>query len=84
MIEEEAKTKWCPHVRHMVWPDEPSGGNQLNSNCIASGCMMWEPYEYYVDGKGSSWSQQNKDKTLTLVSGGDCGLKSKESEGCRL
>ena len=50
--------------------------------CIASNCMMWDPYEYYSDGKGGAWSQQNAEETLKIITGGDCGLKAKELE-CR-
>ena len=67
MTEEEARKKWCPHVR--LWQISGNGndtaynrteseiGNNINpirSRCIASDCMMWESY-----GMG----------------GGDCGLK---------
>lgn len=53
LTEDEAKTKWCPHVRH---PDEVGGTfnrgrvEPLNDhehndgtlcNCIASACMAW-------------------------------------------
>lgn len=48
MTEEEAKTKWCPHVR-VIGIDEEGPGNSWNceevkpmgSSCIASGCMAW-------------------------------------------
>ena len=39
--EEQARTKFCPHVRRRVWPDEPSRGNE-DARCIASECMMWD------------------------------------------
>jgi hypothetical protein len=53
LSEEEAKTKWCPHVRH---PGEggtfnrgtqhgPLNDHEHNAgtlcNCIASACMAW-------------------------------------------
>lgn len=44
--EEDAKTKWCPFSRVMMW--EPQEGqnpavnrNLADVNCIASGCMAW-------------------------------------------
>lgn len=53
VTEEEAKTKWCPYVRHgapeigtfnrgVVCPinDHPDNGGML-CNCIASACMAW-------------------------------------------
>lgn len=40
MTEDEAKTKWCPMVRHPIFPQEAGGGN-LGGKCISSACMMW-------------------------------------------
>ncbi len=50
MTEDEAKTKWCPFVRH-VWEhnvDFPGAYNRIvvpdpgaNLNCVASDCMAW-------------------------------------------
>lgn len=47
LTEEEARKKWCPHVRHA----NGSGGTGVNrvnwdrsynyANCIASACMAW-------------------------------------------
>ncbi len=84
MKEIDALKKWCPMVRSgqagcnraVDWPDN----TELNK-CIASNCMMWESYEYYSDGKGGGWSQQNADETLNKVTDGDCGLKTKELVG---
>ena len=69
MKEEEAKTKWCPHVRTLA----NNGGvvgvavnrifPQTDDNrdrCIGSDCMMWESCEYLKEVMG------------------DCGLKSKK------
>ena len=51
MTEDEARTKWCPMVRHVFEVDEGdafnrisniTGGASYNLNCIASDCMMWE------------------------------------------
>ena len=50
MTEEEAKTKWCPHIRFVV--NASIIGNRFNTfyapynkdcKCIASKCMMWLP-----------------------------------------
>ena len=57
MTEEEAKTKWCPHVRlacgesNKVFPDLPvfnmvahpkgPGAMPNAAKCIASACMAW-------------------------------------------
>ena len=47
MTEEEAKTKWCPHVR-VTTLDEKIASNRgryvrddIDTNCIGSACMMW-------------------------------------------
>lgn len=55
MTEDEAKTKWCPFVRHAVVSSGLAGGSPMVSinrptangpqdqqlNCVASGCMAW-------------------------------------------
>jgi hypothetical protein len=56
MTEEEAKTKWCPHVRYMgsnlqecganrwkqILPvEEPDALNPVACRCIGSACMAW-------------------------------------------
>ena len=49
MKEEEAKTKWCPHVR-VAFP-ETTGNRDMQTpdcdiyKCIGSGCMMWVSFE---------------------------------------
>ena len=71
MKEEEAKTKWCPHVRTLA----NNGGvvgvavnrifPQTDDNrdrCIGSDCMMWESCGYVG----------------TPTKHGDCGLKTKK------
>jgi hypothetical protein len=52
MTEDEAKTKWCPHVRHTALPMS-NGDAAVYDNrssevafhvagcCIASACMAW-------------------------------------------
>ena len=44
--EEEAKKKWCPHVRESTHRggayNRNSGGSDTTwNNCLASDCMMW-------------------------------------------
>ena len=46
MDEKTARTKWCPHMRvhgsnrdYSVTPP-----NTDRFRCVASDCMMWEPY----------------------------------------
>ncbi len=58
MTENEARKKWCPHVR--LWQLSGNGGdtaynriesemgtniNPINSRCVASDCMMWRNNE---------------------------------------
>lgn len=86
MTENEAKSKWCP----MAKAANDSHKNTISTNmdkdnqpsrgcwCIASNCMMWVPYEHWIDNKGGAWLAQNREKTLTKVVGGDCGLKNYE------
>ena len=44
MTEEEAKTKWCPHVRITGSNTSDNTYEKLNKEvcCIASDCMMWK------------------------------------------
>jgi hypothetical protein len=47
VTEEEAKTKWCPHVRAYGLPEFPAfnrhsdGSVDRATGCIGSACMMW-------------------------------------------
>lgn len=58
MLEKEAKTKWCPHVRAVPNAPNYAAGNRFDGSqpliyqcrCIASDCMMWEP-EYINEDK---------------------------------
>ncbi|MEH6474442.1 MAG: hypothetical protein V7727_02080 [Sneathiella sp.] len=67
MNENDARTKWCPHMRRTInMPDgtcsignhEGYGYYTGEGNCIGSDCMMWQP-----------WNEAE--------STGDCGLKRK-------
>ena len=54
MKEEEAKTKWCPHVRNNdpAFEENAVVSNRYNGKiekehlCIASDCMMWVEEEW--------------------------------------
>jgi hypothetical protein len=47
MTEDEAKTKWCPHVRGLAASVGAAanrtldGGRHRSADCIASACMAW-------------------------------------------
>lgn len=77
MKEDDAKTKWCPYRR-------PTDGVNVFSNCVASDCMMWEPYDHWSNERGALFYKDSDTEKRRHVIGGDCGLKSKESEACRL
>jgi|LSQX01.3.fsa_nt_gb hypothetical protein len=75
MTEEEAKTKWCPMVRHTK--DNEGAFYTTNGQssksfqwCIASDCMMWRWYERISNNNLNTKDQQEKIK-------GYCGLAGK-------
>lgn len=44
MTEEEAKTKWCPHMRISSYTGQAAintTAEEFRYKCIASDCMMW-------------------------------------------
>lgn len=41
MTEEEAKTKWCPQIRFDAEGCINREDQNLDFNCMGSGCMMW-------------------------------------------
>jgi len=48
MTEEEAKTKWCPMIRHAINDTDNNACNRaakdvnfISYTCITTNCMMW-------------------------------------------
>lgn len=80
LTEEEAKTKWCPHVRVLASTDGAKAGvnmiltgddllpDRSKSNCIASACMAWRWRRRYAD--------DAKEAKISHVTG-YCGLAGK-------
>ena len=74
MTENEAKTKWCPHVRYGLRDQDTSNRWTFydkndearhipdECKCIASDCMMWikDTGEWQIDGKQTPKSELNK------------------------
>jgi hypothetical protein len=53
--EEQARTKWCPHVRvsdgswNRKWSLNTDGKGQERARCIASECMAWRWFDDVTD-----------------------------------
>ena len=70
MTEEEAKKKWCPHVRlgdsaSNRWSTEVNlGGIAPAQSCIGSGCMAWRWKETFeqMPSKGEATPEKDKPK----------------------
>lgn len=75
MTEDEAKTKWCPHVRFAdCGADNASSVNRDGmfmgdiNKCIASDCMMWKWDEAITETDGGEIVGTNYNTQ------GHCGL----------
>lgn len=92
LTEEEAKTKWCPHVRQSDgigevatnrWDED---NNPAYARCIASECMAWEwatkPNPDFKE--CNMWPDQRArhemDRTLPDHERGYCGLSGKPND----
>lgn len=79
MTEDEAKTKWCPHVRGLAAsvgaaPNRTLDGSRHRSaDCIASACMAWrwdtDAWTLAFDDKGPLTRRKDFDEPQ-----GYCGL----------
>lgn len=74
MTEQEAKTKWCPMVRHPLFRTM-EGDNNLSVNregygdtCIASSCALW------VTTDSECKSRYPGDPDAVIRKAGHCGL----------
>jgi len=76
MKEEDAKQKWCPHMR----VGSPACNTDMQTPmapfylCRGSDCMMWESFYKIENGKYI----RNDQGQYMLSDEGDCGLKSKD------
>jgi hypothetical protein len=90
MTEDEAKTKWCPFVRHSddsggsfnrgMFPGDATNKGRTNDcwqcNCIASQCMAWRWDQ-------TRWMLEHDDRGMLMrppkdgVPRGYCGLAGK-------
>jgi len=87
VTEEEAKTKWCPHVRSSSYGINSHGERAPKAyNCIASGCMMWVQDSSYwakdgrrvpIDSDEFNNYLTPEDGGLETVCEGHCGLGGK-------
>jgi hypothetical protein len=86
MTEEEAKTKWCPMAKNAGMDERGDRKNKTSYNrlngkprgscmCVASDCMMWEPYEYWENKSGAKFIEDGKFENRRRIVGGNCGLK---------
>jgi len=67
MTHDEATYKYCPQMSR--------AGAVVK--CLGDGCMMWEPYDYWINARGVICNPQ-REQCVEHVVGGDCGLKSKQ------
>ena len=74
MTEEEAKSKWCPHVRSYAggWNADSSHRIPTVARCIGSDCMAWR----WVQDELTTFIANDK-TVVTPSEHGYCGLAGK-------
>lgn len=73
MTEDEAKTKWCPHVRLSGRDNRADGAQPQAVTCIGSACMAWRAIREEVSGTDADGFGYVR----SPVTGGYCGLAGK-------
>ena len=82
MVEDEARTKWCPFVR--ILDGQPPGGAATNregrnTNCIGSNCMAWRWGERLETEREAYLRGTDLRRTLQSTTEGYCGLAGQPS-----
>lgn len=78
LTEDQARTKWCPHVRELM--DDAASANRdykgglgnIAARCIASECMQWR-------WRDDEQRRANRD-AYGIKSAGFCGLAGKPED----
>ena len=76
MMEDQARTKWCPYARTDLGCDAVTGWS--NTRCIASDCMAWRATDNEIKENPQSPVEDGMARDASdYVSAGYCGLSGK-------